>query len=404
MKLLPMLFAGSLVLNGVLVVFAWRTSGPSGVLPNGTPAGAIAGVHRQEDTSRFTNASAVGITWDDLRSDDLATLVGRLRAAGFSPLVVQAVVIHLLGERYAASERAIYYPNGDVPYWREPPDEFHEQMNAVGRLIHERNALLKKLLGPDAYFDELMRGFQRRRYGDLPPAKLSRLEQIVADYEELNEQVRPAGRPGAPEERDKLLALTREMRFDLEKLLTPSELDQYDLRSSPTAFRLRETLRSFNATEAEYRALFPLFRRIDEEFPILYASGGPEDSVGREQAMQALLPAIASVLGPERYADYQQATAQEYQQLNRLMARLDLPLSTARAVTNVQREIEQRAREVRSDPRLDAAARESELNALAQSAEAKITASLGIRGLEAYKQYGGGWLTTLTIRPQSLQP
>ena len=110
---------------------------------------------------------------------------------------------------------------------------------------------------------------------------------------------------------------------------------------------------------------------------------------------------IKALLGPERYADYQQASQPQYQQLNALVARLDLPLSAAAQVASVQQDVQQRVAAVRADRKLSADARTAQLVALAQEAATKITATLGARGLEGYKQNGGQWLNQLTPRPKA---
>ena len=55
---------------------------------------------------------------------------------------------------------------------------------------------------------------------------------------------------------------------------------------------------------------------------------------------------------------------------------------------------------IRSDTTLNAAARRTQLGTLADEATARISTALGgSRGLDAYKEYGGQWLTNLVPRP-----
>ena len=123
----------------------------------------------------------------------------------------------------------------------------------------------------------------------------------------------------------------------------------------------------------------------------------PPDQVAARKAAQDQLNAqIGALLGPERAADFQQATNPTYNQLNHLVSRLELPISAATQVAAVQTDIQQRAEAVRSDTSLSTADRNTQLNALAQEASTKVGAALRTaRGLEAYKQYGGQWLFNL---------
>ncbi len=71
----------------------------------------------------------------------------------------------------------------------------------------------------------------------------------------------PLSLPAA--DREKLALLNRERRADLERVLTPEELFEYDLRQGPTAMRLRSQLAAFQPTEEEYRAIFTVQHALD---------------------------------------------------------------------------------------------------------------------------------------------
>jgi hypothetical protein len=75
--------------------------------------------------------------------------------------------------------------------------------------------------------------------------------------------------------------------------------------------------------------------------------------------------------------------------------RLELPAAATQQVVEVQSEISKRADAIRKDPSLSDADRGSLLAALADEATGRITAVMGDRGMEAYKQNGGGWLQAL---------
>jgi len=64
-------------------------------------------------------------------------------------------------------------------------------------------------------------------------------------------------------------------------------------------------------------------------------------------------------------------------------------------VLSVQQDIQQRAAALRSGSKVSADARAAQLAALAQEANTKLESTLGARGLEAYKNYGGGWMQIL---------
>jgi hypothetical protein len=240
--------------------------------------------------------------------------------------------------------------------------------------------------------------YQRRRFGDLPPEKLRRVQELHADYGDLRMQLRGLNRPLTPEETQALAALEREFRADLAKVLTRPELEQYDLRASATASQLRHRLDAFRPTEDEYKAVFALQRTIDEQFPAQGAPLNPQQAAARRAAEQQIQAQLQAVLGPERYADYQQATNPNHSMLNQLTARLGLPLSAAREVAAVQQDVRRRAEAILTSDTLTDAQQNAQLQGLHREASAKVSAALTPRGLEAYQQHGGQWLQVL-IRP-----
>jgi hypothetical protein len=203
-----------------------------------------------------------------------------------------------------------------------------------------------------------------------------------------------------PEDREKLVLLEKEQRADLASVLTPEELENYELRSSSTANTIRSQLSIFKPTEAEFRSLFEATRAAEAQYGAL--TNGPTSSDQGEKIRNSVLASMQSQMSPERYAELTQATDPKYQMANRLVARLDLPAKAAVDVVAIQQDAMQRLSTIRRDTSLSSEQRSDQLAALAQDATGKLTATLTPRGLEAYKQYGGNWLQSLT--PPSRPP
>ncbi len=179
-------------------------------------------------------------------------------------------------------------------------------------------------------------------------------------------------------------------------MLTPQELENYELRRSSTASLLHSQLGTFKPTEEEFRAIFHATRAAENQFGSISPGGGTQI----QQIRTAVLDQAKILLTPERFADLKQATDPVYQQVNRLVARLELPASAAIQIVAVQQDIAKRAGALRADSSLSPAQRNIQLSGLLQEATTNLTAALGgARGLEAYKQYGGQWLQILQPRP-----
>ena len=403
MKLLRWLLALSLAANLALLALVSLAARRAT-----SAAGDVAASERNAGAPRTEGAAPAhplvatgGSAWADLRGDDLAELVARLRAAGFPPKIIRAIVSVLLNERFAAREQALFYITDPREYWKQNGGiSTPKQMAELTKLDRERTALMKQLLGPDWMTqDDGNLAYFRRQYGELPAEKIARMQELMSAYADQRGQITPGFRSLLPDEVAKVTALEQQMHADLGKLVTPAELEQYDLRASSAANYLRYNLSSFGASEAEYRAIFAAYQPFADQYLNNYGALTPPQEEARSQAEKQLLPAIAAALGPDRFADYQQATDNQYRQLNQLVARLDLPIAAAREVAAVQQDIAARATTVRNDATLAADQRDAQLAALAQEAGAKISAQLGPTGLEAYKIYGGQWLQKLAPPP-----
>jgi hypothetical protein len=155
---------------------------------------------------------------------------------------------------------------------------------------------------------------------------------------------------------------------------------------------LRDRLVLFQATEDEYRTIFALEREYERKTQDLSNDSDPAWKA-RSQAKNELDAKIAQALGPDRYKDYEIAEQRGTDKLTRLLARLELPLSTTRTVETLRDDTLRRAQEISGNQSLDASQRAAQLSALAQEARNKLTSTLGgKRGYEAYDEIKGDWL------------
>jgi len=403
----PLLFtllAVSLVANVVLSVRSRHSaSSPSSdaSAPVSAPGTMVSSTTPdQSPASGLAEGAPLAQTWAQLPSGDLKGLVGRLRTAGFSESMIRAIIAAQVNEQFSARRKALLAQQEETPYWNSP-QRFGldpKTMSALRELNREQKELLQQLLGPDgATRNDERQAYQRRQYGPLAQDKVDQLQNIVSDYGELRQQIYSAANGVIlPEDREKLTLLEKEQRADLAAMLTPQELENYELRRSSTASLLHSQLGTFKPTEEEFRAIFHATRAAENQFGSISPGGGTQI----QQIRTAVLDQAKILLTPERFADLKQATDPVYQQVNRLVARLELPASAAIQIVAVQQDIAKRAGALRADSSLSPAQRNIQLSGLLQEATTNLTAALGgARGLEAYKQYGGQWLQILQPRP-----
>ncbi|HTJ78792.1 MAG TPA: hypothetical protein VL357_07320 [Rariglobus sp.] len=337
--------------------------------------------------------------WKKLNPDAEPTdLMKRLRAAGFPEKIVNAIIAAQIHEHYAA-RRAALQTDTNAPYWSKSWNwgmgTDSKNRAALRELWRDEKQELRSTLG-DAYADnpDAQRMIQRQ-FGNISKDKVNTAQSIVEDYQDMASDIyQSANGMMLPEDREKIAFIESEKLKDLAGILSPEELENYELRSSQTANQMRWQLSAFAPSEQEFRSIFDLQHAFDLQYPNIRSSDEAANQQ-RAAAQTALQDQIKASLGEARYAEYQRAQDGNFQQLANLTDRLELPKETAVAVYDFSKDIQKRAQQIRSDKNLQGDAKNQALAALADEANTKVVASLGQRGFDAYKQNGGWWLQNI---------
>ncbi len=403
MKKLLAFLALSLAANAAFLVTYLVRPGPSVSATRPAPAdGAASTVSPAAAAAKLTAPELAALTRSRelLDGRDLPLLVARLRAAGFSPAQLRAIVSGLVTQQSTARRAEIIQKLGPAPYWSTQLRTAYDRklMAEFAALNREQDTLVKQVLGPDVRDPAQRLASERGDWSYLPAEKVDRLQEIMRDYSDLRMQLNMENRGlMLAEDRAKLELMSREQRADIERLLTPQELEEYSLRTDSASWMLRGRLGEFNASEEEYRALYKVFK--DSGLAAPDPNRTAMSPAERQRAETTLNAQIEAVLGPQRASEYREMSDPNYSQAARLLSRLDLPTSLASQVVSVQQDIQQRANAVRQDRSLSNEDKSSQLAALATEAESRLTSTLGDRGLRAYKETTGYWLNNLTRQP-----
>lgn len=369
-------------------------------VPPAPAAPKIAAAVEAEPTPPPATAQATDIAaW--LNDPGLAdeTLVARLRAAGLPPESVRALISSRLHRRHAARWQAIAAAIRAEPYWqRKRPGMNLQQQQAVGALTREHQADLVRLLGDDAVAGTP--GFDPGNTDFLSPAKRFQVSQVLADFAEIR-QAYTQENAGItlPQDREVLALLLAEQEAELATLLTPEELAEYRIRSSPAARSVQTALRQFEASEEEYLAL--LERYVDLEQRL-----GPEElALGRNaraahaKAWRDEQAAFAASLPPERAEEWAVMTDGQFTGLDRLVVGQGLTSDTTAALIRLSRDINRQAETVRADTTLTSTHRELALQTLAAQAQQGVEDLLPAAAREEYLRRYGRWVTRLQPAP-----
>lgn len=419
MKFSSLLVVGSLALNaGLVAVYFSRTPAAPAAVAEATSAGTAgstispsSGPSAGETTSsavkkatKSSGAKDAENTWASLNTGDLRALAARLRAAGFPPSMVRAVVNAQLSESFKTRREQLMPPTTDRPFWQTDATgmgfsvysdpKYFAASRDLGR---EQNQALKEILGADATPPGAANNeYLVRRFGNLPQDKLELLQRLDQDYNDLRNEVnRTARGMMLPEDREKLAMLEREKRVDLAQLLTPAEADDYLMRTSQTTMRLRQTLTSFDATEPEFRAIYQAQAAFDEKYSNVMGMMTAELSRERQGAQTQVGEDIKAALGEARYAELIRAADREYQQLSRMAQQASLPEATAIQVLNMRDTALKESNRIFEDASLNNDQKRAAIQAVGQTARSQAVSTLGPDAGQRYVELAQRWLSAL---------
>ena len=251
-------------------------------------------------------------TWQEVESVDYATYVQNLRELGMPESTIRDLIVADIDQLFAKRKRD-EEAKQDIEWWRSSPS-YEAQSNALARvnsIENERNALLTKLLGENwnkgrneqqppllALTGPVLGTLSDEVKGSLQDAAArsrDRVSAYVAEQEAKGQQPSPA----------ELARIREETRQQLAAILNPQQLEEFLLRYSENANRLRRELTGFNATPEEFRSIFRAVDAIDREIQLRYSGDDPASQRARQNLEQQRLAAIRNVVGAERFAAYQ---------------------------------------------------------------------------------------------------
>jgi len=384
-KFLMTSLAGNLLLAGV-VAWGWVTKAPksAAIISNSAEASLP--------------ASAAGFDWAAVRSSDYAVYAQNLRALGCPEESIIDLIVGDVSATYAAKLRA----KAAVPerkYWQTasilPAAETTRIAQVRARLESERREVLVRALGPQAL--QAMSKYrlwndvdqEEEQLGFLPDEKRRRLQAIAAKY------VQPDAQNVAlmtEEAVGRLMASQAQQRAEIAALLSTKELEDLDLRKSETADRLRQDLRGFQATEAEFRQLFRVRQVYENTLSTNTNVRDPNVLQVRMEAESRFAEEARAALGDTRYADYERSRDQDYQNALQLTQFYSLPADLATRIFDMKRDVDARANGITSNIGLSEQRRTELLAQVQSDTERSLQNLLGGELLAEYRRNNRWWI------------
>jgi LysM repeat protein len=259
-------------------------------------------------------------SWREVESADYPTYIANLRDIGCPEQTIRDIIIADVNAMYSR-KRATELVTAEQQWWRSEPDPAVLQTAAAKSraLEDERRGLLVKLLGTNWESGDIVSLPRPSRpgivldgqvLGNLPADTKQAIQEVsLGSQDKLQAYLEEQQREGKSPDPVEMAKLRQQTRLELQKILTPAQLEEFLLRYSQNANDLRSQfgqLRFFNPTPDEFRAVFRATDTLDEQIELLADANDPNSVAQRKALEDQRNNAIKIALGDKRYAEYQQ--------------------------------------------------------------------------------------------------
>ena len=215
--------------------------------------------------------------------------------------------------------------------------------------------------------------------GVLSADKAARIDKIRRDYDEIRTKMSAdygaAGDkfPGGVSAFLKQLALLeREMHADFATVLTPRELEDYEMSESTTGQVLRRRLGDSAVTDGQRRAVFRLQREFDDRFALVF-DVSPAALAERTKLQQAVREKVRALVGDAVFATWLSAEDPSYAAMRTMAAQEGLPGTTVEELWRIKNDFIQGRLEIAAQAGLTAPQRAAMQAALADQTRSRVS-------------------------------
>lgn len=259
-------------------------------------------------------------SWREVESPDYPTYIANLRDIGCPEQTIRDIIIADVNAIYSR-KRSTELVTAEQQWWRSEPDPAVLQVAAdkSRALEDERRGLLARLLGTNWESGDIVSLPRPSRpgivldgqvLGSLPPETKQAIQEVsLRSQDKLQAYLDEQRQQGKEPDLAEIARLRQQTRLELQKILTPSQLEEYLLRYSQNANDLRNELgqlRFFNASPDEFRAVFRATDTLDQQIELLADANDPNSIAQRKSLQDQRENALKLALGAKRYAEYQQ--------------------------------------------------------------------------------------------------
>src|SRR6266850_3270860 len=245
-------------------------------------------------------------------------------------------------------------------------------------------------------------------YGIPAPEKQDQLKTLQSKYDELEQEVYARSKGMLlDEDQEQLRRIEKQREAELAQVLTPEELEEYQLRNSSTANSMRAQMTGFQPSEEEFRKIFRVQKVFDNDFNSAFdVTDDAQAEVkarAQQEAQDALNDEVKKILGDKRFTEYQRAQDPDYRTLVQVADRFELSRDVANRVYGMKQEAERQKLALEANAQLSDEQRRAALAAIARETQRSVADAMG-NVFKSYYKTAGGWIQNLATPEELAEP
>ncbi|MFM2294258.1 MAG: hypothetical protein RLZZ350_671 [Verrucomicrobiota bacterium] len=410
--LLALSLAVNLALGALFVLRKPATPTAPTVTATAEKTAAAKAAAAKTETAVVTKVQA--IDWRAVESDDYKKYIANLRSVGCPEETIRDIIVADVNKLFEDRKKALKQakaPKEKFKFWETGMGSMakmmggamdEETVKANQALAAEKRALLKELLGVDIeekpadLMASMMNPFESM-LDFLPADKQTKVMELMQQYQaKMMKQMGDSG-DGMKD----MQKVQKDMEAEMAKILSPSEMEDYQLRLSQTAMVMRMQLDGFSPNEQEFRDMFKLQKNFDDQYS-MFSMGDEDDKTrkAREAAQKDLDTQLKATLGDARYADYEREKDYDYKNIAKAVKREGLDKTVGVKVYDMKKAAQDEANKLRMDSTLSMEDRNAKLQLIRRETEAALLTTMGQKGYDSYQKSANNWLNNIYRTPK----
>jgi len=312
--------------------------------------------------------------WQDVETDGYRTYIESLRAVGCPDDKIKTIVLADVNELFD-QKRTREAVQNDMQWWRAEAQNV-AMVNVLqerGRVLEEeRTALVAKLLGQEVADEEKSETLVWNSVqlsgpvlGSLPPKVHNEVQEICARSMERHQTYFWSRvNEGQPMNQVEMAKLREQTRSDLRKVLNDDQVEEFVLRYSHNAARLREELRGLEPTPDEFRKIFRAIDPLEHQMQMEFGGIEAMSEKQRERFDRQRDEAIRDALTPQRYQAYLLTKDPLYRQAQMVALQYGAPPKAILPIYQMTKLNETKRQQIINDAKLTPQQKSEALNAM----------------------------------------